>query len=275
MPDLRLDSVEHVYRKSGVRALAGVDLRIGSGERLAIVGQNGSGKSTLVRHLNGLLRPTAGRLVIDGMDAAALRVARLARIVGVAFQDPDRQIFAGTVRGEVEFGARNVGMSSTALREATAAALDVTGLTGDVDRNPYELGHGRRRLLTIASVLAMRTPVVVLDEPTTGLDLAGTRRVRQIVERLHAEGRTVIAVTHDMELVADTFDRVVVMRLGQVIVDGTPEDAFAARNEDALRSTNLERPLAARVADRLGLAGAVSGDALVAALRARTRGAAQ
>ena len=162
----------HVY-PDGTRALDGVDLTVQPGELVAIVGQNGSGKSTLVRHFNGLLRPTEGRVEIQGADAAGLRTAALAARVGLAFQDPDRQIFAGKVRAEVAFGPRNMGLRGAALDSAVRAALDAVGLDDRLDANPYDLGYSRRKLLAIASVLAMGTPIVVLDEPTTGQDLRG------------------------------------------------------------------------------------------------------
>jgi energy-coupling factor transport system ATP-binding protein len=263
---LTLDAVSHVYQPGGVRALDGVSLHIGRGERSAIIGQNGSGKTTLVRHLNGLLRPTTGRLLLDGSDTAHSTVARLARSVGLVFQDPDRQIFAGSVRTEVEFGPRNLGMRAGQLKEAVAAALEAVGLAGAAGTNPYDLGTSRRKLLALASVLAMRTPVLVLDEPTTGQDVAGIGIVRSVIERAHADGRTVIAISHDMEFVASTFDRVIVMRDGMVVGDGPPASVFAPSGWDQLRSTHLEPTLAARVGERLGLLDTPTDEALLAAL---------
>lgn len=253
MPELTVDGLVHVYRDGEVRALDGIDLRVAPGERVAIVGQNGSGKTTLVRHLNGLLRPTAGRVTIDGTDAASLRVARLASLVGLTFQDPDRQVFAGSVRAEVEFGPRNLGRRRSELAAAVASALAATGLQDDERTNPYDLGVSRRKLLAIASVLAMRTPILVLDEPTTGQDARGVERVRSIVNAVAAEGRTVIAVSHDMHFVAETFERVVVMRTGRIVLDGAPKIVFARDAWNTLRSTFVEPPLAAVVGDRLGL----------------------
>jgi len=270
MPELRTEGLVHVYARGGVRALDGVDLRIAPGERIAIVGQNGSGKSTLVRHLNGLLRPTAGRVLVDGSDARRMRVAQLARLVGVVFQDPGRQIFAGSVIDEVRFGPRNLGRSGAELRDAVEEALELTGLTGLESRNPYDLGQSRRKLLALASVLAMRTPILVLDEPTTGQDRAGTGRVRSVIERASTAGRTVLAITHDMEFVAELFSRVVVMRSGRVILDGSPGEAFEASRRELMRSTNLEAPLAARVAARVGVEAVTEAD-LVAALAVSAR----
>ncbi len=266
MAELLIEGLVHVYREGRVRALDGVDLRIGTGERVALIGQNGSGKTTLVRHLNGLLRPTEGRVSIDGTDASRLTVARLASRVGLVFQDPDRQIFAATVRSEVEFGPRNLGRSGAELRDAVAAALDATGLAGQEATNPYDLGQSRRKLLALASVLAMRTPVLVLDEPTTGQDARGVARVRRVVEAAAAEGRTVIAISHDMGFVADAFERVVVMRDGRIVLDGAPQRVFAADAWETLRSTFLEPPLAARVGERLGLGSTPTDESLVRAL---------
>jgi energy-coupling factor transport system ATP-binding protein len=263
---LTLESVSHVYQPGSVRALDNVSLHIGRGERAAIIGQNGSGKTTLVRHLNGLLRPTTGQVLLDGSDTAHRTVAQLARSVGLVFQDPDRQIFAGRVRTEVEFGPRNLGMRGGQLKEAVAAALEAVGLAGAAGTNPYDLGTSRRKLLALASVLAMRTPILVLDEPTTGQDVAGIGIVRSVIERAHADGRTVITISHDMEFVASTFDRVIVMRDGTVIGDGAPASVFSPSGWDQLRSTNLEPTLAARVGERLGLRETPTDDALLASL---------
>lgn len=253
MTELRAEGLVHVYRDGQVRALDGVDLAIRAGERVAIVGQNGSGKTTLVRHFNGLLRPTEGRVLFDGSDAATLRVAQLSRLVGLVFQDPDRQIFSSTVRAEVEFGPRNLGLPAGERQAAVEQALVAVGLEGDADVNPYDLGGARRKLLALASVLAMRTPVLILDEPTTGQDLRGTERVRGVIESVGREGRTVIAITHDMRFAAEAFDRIIVLRAGRIVLDGPPEAVFAETAWPDLASTYLEPPLAALVGARLGL----------------------
>ena len=268
MTELRVEGLVHVYPEGDVRALDGVDLTMSAGERLALIGQNGSGKTTLVRHFNGLLRPTEGRVLVDGTDAARLTVAQLATRVGLVFQDPDRQIFSGSVRGEVEFGARNVGLGTEARREAVQRALRATGLEGQEATNPYDLGGARRKLLALASVLAMETPVLVLDEPTTGQDAAGVERVREIVANAAASGRTVIAISHDMRFVAEGFERVVVMRDGRVILDGPPSVVFAAASWAELGSTYLEPPRAAVVGDRLGLGSTPTDADVVAGLGA-------
>ncbi|MDQ2934445.1 MAG: energy-coupling factor ABC transporter ATP-binding protein [Chloroflexota bacterium] len=265
MVNLTLEGLVHVYHQE-VRALDGVDLHIASGERVALVGQNGSGKTTLVRHLNGLLRPTSGRVLVDGADAATRTVAQLARRVGLVFQDPDRQIFGAAVRSEVEFGPRNLGLRDAQLQEAVNEALDAVGLAGEAKTNPYDLGAARRKLLALASVLAMGTPVLVLDEPTTGQDLRGAERVRSVIEAAASAGRTVIAISHDMGFVAEVFARVVVMHAGRVVLDGPPELVFAASSWDALRATYLEPPLAAVVGERLGLGSTPTDEGLIYAI---------
>jgi energy-coupling factor transport system ATP-binding protein len=268
MSEIRADGLVYVYRDGGVRAVDGVNLVVRGGERVALIGQNGSGKSTLVRHLNGLLRPTAGRVSIDGRDAARMTVAQLASRVGLVFQDPDRQIFAGSVRAEVEFGPRNLGRSGAELDKAVADALAAAGLAGEEATNPYDLGGSRRKLLALASVLAMRTPVLVLDEPTTGQDARGVDRVRSVIDGVAAEGRTVVAISHDMRFVAESFERVIVMRAGRIILEGTPSEVFAAASWTTLRSTYLEPPLASVVGDRLGLGSTPTDRSLVDGLSA-------
>lgn len=268
MSGLQVEGLRHVYPASGVVALDAVDLSIAPGERLALIGQNGSGKTTLVRHLNGLLRPTAGRVVVGGSDAATRTVASLAAEVGLVFQDPDRQIFAPSVRAEVEFGPRNLGRGGDALRAAVRRALEQTGLAGEERTNPYDLGQSRRKLLALASVLAMETPVLVLDEPTTGQDLRGIGIVEAVLGEATAAGRTVVAVSHDMRFVAEAFPRVVVMAAGRIVADGTPDEVFAEERWPLLRSTHVEPPLAARVGANLGTGPTATDAALIGRLRA-------
>ena len=213
---IRCESLVYAY-PDGTRALDGLDLSIERGERVAIVGRNGSGKSTLVRHWNGLLRPTAGRVLIDGVPTHGLRIAQLARLVGLTFQDPDRQLFARTCRAEVAFGARQVGLRGSELEGAVETALEAVGLAHRASANPYDLGPSMRRLLALASVLAMRTPAVVLDEPTMGLDTSEIARVASVVAMLATERRTVVAISHDARFVAGSFERVVRLDAGRVV----------------------------------------------------------
>ena len=267
MTAIALEGVGFVY-PDGTRALTGVDLAVAPGELVAIVGQNGSGKSTLVRQLDGLLRPTEGRVLHDGVDIVRVRVAALAARVGIVFQNPDRQIFAGKVRTEVEFGPRILGRTPSEATAAASAALSAVGLAELVDSNPYDLGFSRRKLLALASVLAMDTPVVILDEPTTGQDARGLVRIQRVVQEISTAGRTVIAISHDMRFVAETFSRVVVMGAGRVLLDGSPGEVFAAGAWPTLASTYLEPPYAARVGARHGLGSTPTDASLVQAFEA-------
>lgn len=268
MTVIRVEGVGFVY-PDGTRALDGIDLTIGAGERVGIVGQNGSGKSTFVRLLDGLLRPTEGRVLHDDTDVAGQRVAVLAARVGMVFQNPDRQIFAGKVRDEVAFGPRILGRKPEQVTEAVREALEAVGLADVADHNPYDLGYSRRKLLALASVLAMATPVIVLDEPTTGQDARGISRVQDVVRAVADAGRTVIAISHDMRFVAESFERVVVMGAGRVMLDGPPAEVFAEAAWPVLRSTYLEPPHAAVVGARLGLGSTPTESALLEALSAR------
>jgi energy-coupling factor transport system ATP-binding protein len=265
---LALEKVGFVY-PDGTRALDGVDLAITQGELVAVIGQNGSGKSTMVRHLDGLLRPTEGRVLHDGADVVDERVATLAARVGIVFQNPDRQIFAGKVRAEVEFGPKILGRTPAEAAAAAAAALEAVGLTASIDANPYDLGYSSRKLLTLASILAMETPVMVLDEPTTGQDARGVARIQRVIADLSTAGRTVIAISHDMRFVAETFTRVVVMGAGRVLLDGPPATVFDKTAWPTLASTYLDAPLAARTGARLGLGSTPTEASLVDALSAR------
>ena len=225
-PAIRCEGLGFAY-PDGTRALSEIDLEIAQGALVAIVGANGSGKSTLIRQLNGLLRPTEGRVEVHGRDVGRRHVAELAREVGLAFQNPDRQIFAGRVADEVAFGPRNLGKRGLELDRAVAAALAHVGLAEARDVNPYDLGLSRRKLLGIASILAMETPIVVLDEPTTGQDARGIAMIRALVASLAAGGRTVIAVSHDIGFVADAFPRVVVLAGGRLVLDGKTAEVLA------------------------------------------------
>jgi energy-coupling factor transport system ATP-binding protein len=224
---IRCEGVAYDF-PDGTRALDGIDLTIRAGERVAIVGRNGSGKTTLVRTWNGVLRPTSGRVEIAGQSTAGRHVAALARSIGLTFQESDRQIFAGTCRAEVAFGARNVGLTGRELEAAIAEALEAVGLADQAATNPYDLGPSRRRLLAVASVLAMRTPILVLDEPTMGLDVDERARVRSIVKGLAEAGRTVVAISHDARFVRASFDRVVTLAAGRVVGDGPSRAAAPA-----------------------------------------------
>ncbi len=261
-------AVVHRY-PGGVVALRGVTLEVPPGQKVAIVGQNGSGKTTLVKHLNGLLRPERGEVLVGGEPVGGRPVHRMARTVGFVFQDPDDQLFERSVERELRFGPTNLRLDRGTVDRLVEAALGATGLGDLRGENPHDLGPSERKLVAIAGVLAMDPAVLVLDEPTTGQDAPGVARVGAIVDAFAAAGRTVVAVTHDLGFAAERFDRVVVMREGEVLLDGTPAEVFAPERAGALASTGLAPPVAARIGARLGLGSTPTVARLLGALRSR------
>lgn len=263
-----VSSLVYTY-PSGVTALNGVTLSIEQGERLAIVGQNGAGKTTLVRHFNGIAKPTSGRVEVDGMDVAEHSIAALAHKVGYVFQNPDQQIFAKSVRAEVGFGPRNLGYDAGRAGTLVDWALGVMDLSGLADQHPYHLSLAERKRVALASVLAMDTPIVVLDEPTTGQDFVGVQGVSDVIGELNRGGKTVVAITHDMDFCVENFDRIVVMAQGDLIADGTPADVF--REPFNLERGRIEAPQLMRLSEAVGLPEpAVTVDAFLTGIAART-----
>lgn len=249
---LRVEQVTFTY-PAGVTALRGVSLSAASGESIAIVGENGAGKTTLARHLNGLLRPSDGGVWIGDWNTKEHTVAQMARRVGYSFQNPDDQLFERTVRAEVAFGPRNLGFSVDEIESTVDAALSQVGLLVEADRHPYDLQLSQRKLLTLAATLAMQTPVVILDEPTTGQDAAGVICIAGIVNGLKEQGRTLIAITHDMDFAAANFDRVIVMSEGRIVADGpTP---VVMSQDNVLAEALVEPPQMIRLSAALGIAG--------------------
>lgn len=253
-PALQAESVWFAYRE-GQPALQGVDLSVAAGEYMALIGQNGAGKSTLAKHFNGLLRPEQGEILVNGQSARKQTVAQLSRSVGFVFQNPDHQIFSATTREEIAFGPRNQGLSETEISERVEEALARFGLQAWADQPPSVLGFGLRRKVALASVLAMRTPVLVLDEPTTGLDRRGTQDLMVHLDGLHAAGRTLIIITHDMRLVADHIPRCTVLHQGKVLAAGPTDDLL--RDGTWLSETRLDRPPVGELAGRLDDLGVV------------------
>ena len=206
----------------------------------AIIGQNGAGKTTLVRLLKGLLKPSAGTILYQGEDISRRTVASLAGQVGYVFQNPDDQIFKYKVIDEVMFGPLNIGMSKEKAKEKAMEALALTELTSYAGENPYDLELSQRKLVAIASVLAMDTDVIILDEPTIAQDYRGKEIIRNIIASLSGQGKLVLAILHDMDFVAQCFSRVVVLAHGQLLADGTPSEVFV--QEDVLKKAALDMP---------------------------------
>lgn len=247
-PLLEVQGVHHTY-PNGVAALHGADLTVRRGEFVAIVGQNGSGKTTLVKHFNGLLRPGQGRVTVCGKDTQTTPLERLAAHVGYAFQNPDHQIFAETVAEEVAFGPRNLGVPEPEVQERVAEALAAVELTGLEQSDPFGLTKGMRQRVAVASILAARPDILILDEPTTGLDYTEQLGMMQLLRRLNEAGHTVVCITHAMWVVAEYAHRMVVVHGGRIVHDGPTRAVMA--DEAALQAAHLRPPQAARLANAL------------------------
>ena len=241
--------------------LRDVSFRIPDGDFVAFVGTNGAGKSTTMRLVNGLLKPSSGQVLIDGVPTTQLRTSQLAAKVGFLFQNPDRQICCSTVREELLFGFRAQGRADAEAEAKVDAMIERFGFDGDAE--PFLLNRGTRQLLALASIIVMEPPVVVLDEPTTGLDFRECAKVMDVIAGLNARGTTAVMVCHDMEVVADYARRVIAMTAGQVVADGATFDVL--RNRDVLARTHLLPLQVVDVALRLAEDGAVAADSAVAA----------
>lgn len=210
----------HFTYPSGVEALRGISLKIDDGEFVAIMGENGAGKTTLVKHFNGLLKPTKGRVIVNGIETTKVSVATLARKVGFVFQNPDHQLFAETVEEEISFALKNFGFSPEVIEKRVTWALNLLGLTQYRKTSPFMLSGGERKRVALASVLAWDPEILILDEPTIGQDYQQKENLRQFIMQLRTQGKTVLVVTHDVEFVAECNPRVLLMRSGKLIADG-------------------------------------------------------
>jgi energy-coupling factor transport system ATP-binding protein len=266
-----IESLRFSYPGGGV-ILDGVSLDVARGTILGIVGQNGSGKTTLAKHLNGLLRPTAGRVVVEGLDTARHPVRALARHVGFVFQNPGHQLFARTVAEELAFGPRNLGVAPDEVGDRVASVAEALRLAEVLPMHPHRLPFPLRKLVSIASVLTMHPSVLVLDEPTTGQDHRTSRRITDVIDGVRASGTTVVCVTHDMTLLAATSDRIVALHAGRVAADGPPRAVLSDRGlmeETALRPPQVTA-LSMAMPRRSARPGALSIGELVDEIRAAT-----
>ncbi len=233
---IELRGLTHAY-PDGTPALRGVDLRIAQGEAVAVVGANGAGKSTLLLHLNGLLLASAGEVRIGGLAVTRASLAEVRRRVGFVFQDADDQLFMPTVQDDVAFGPMNQGLTAPQVRARVDAALEAVGASHLAGRAPYRLSGGEKRAVAIAGVLAMVPSILVLDEPSAGLDPAGRRR---LIGLLRSFDHTRVIATHDLDLVLEVCQRVLVLHHGRVAADGSPCEVFA--DEALLQRCHLEPP---------------------------------
>jgi energy-coupling factor transport system ATP-binding protein len=221
-------------------ALQGVSLQIDDGERIAIMGSNGAGKTTLVKHLNGLLRPDQGRVILDGVDTKRYSVAELARQVGLVMQNPDHQLFLDSVEREVLFSLENLGYSDEEAKERCETTLTSLGLEGFSERSPFTLSGGERKRVALASVLATEPRVLSLDEPTIGQDAKQKENLAKMLSDLNERGKAVIVVTHDIEFVIENFPRTITMANGRIVADGPTNSVLS--NNAVLEMCSLTRP---------------------------------
>ncbi len=249
-PIITIEGLDFVY-PNGTRALSEVSLQIGAGEYVALVGPNGAGKSTLARILMGLLRPMAGRVVVNGLDTRLTRVPVLARHVGYAFQNPDHQIFAPTVYEELAFGPRNAGWPVDRVDAAVQEMLARFQLSHLAHVPPAVLGYGLRRKVAVAAVAASHPAVLILDEPTGGLDRASAQELLDFLDELNRQGVTIILITHDMTIAAERARRSIVLVDGQVTFDGSPRELFT--RPDVLTHAGLFPPPITQLAEALGV----------------------
>jgi energy-coupling factor transporter ATP-binding protein EcfA2 len=247
------------WYQQGSPVLQGIDLYVPSGQFLAIVGANGSGKTTLVKHFNGLLRPRRGQVKVRDQKTTGRSVGELARQVGFLFQHPEQQIFSASVRREVAFGPQNLGLAPAEVEARVDAALTRFDLLRIAESPPAILSYGIRRQVTLASLAAMDPPILVLDEPTVGLDARGVRETFAWLRELHAGGRTIVLVTHDMNLVAEYAERAVILSTGKILGDSQPATLF--RQPDLLARASLRLPPVMALAEALRSRG-LAGDAL-------------
>lgn len=236
---------------TGLEAISDVSLSIESGEQVAIVGQNGAGKTTLVRHFNGLLQPTSGSVLIGDWDTKTQTVAKLASRVGYVFQNPDEQLFSRDVLTEISFGPKNLGYSKEKIETLVKRALSLTQLQDQTETNPYDLSPTWRKMVALASIIAMDTAIVIFDEPTTGQDALNVARIANVIAELKKEGKTVITITHDIDFCAENFDRVIALSKGKILLDGPARDVLG--QEDILAQTYVDPPQLTRLGKRLGL----------------------
>ena len=250
----------------GPRVLDSIDLKVEAGEFMAIVGQNGSGKTTLAKHIVGLLEPASGRVTIDGKDRAQMRPAETAREVAYVFQNPDHQIFAATVEDEVAFGPRNFGLPDDEIKHRCDEALEAVGLQNERQSDPFLLSKGERQRLAVASVLVLRPRMLILDEPTTGLDHREQLRMMALVRDLNRAGIAIVIITHTPWLVAEYARRVVLMRKGAKIFDGSVREFFM--QDELLRSSSFRAPEITELSRRFGTL-ALTTDEFVAWVKGR------
>lgn len=254
---IKAENVSYIYERGTPDeryALKDISLEIPQGSLVALIGHTGSGKSTLIQHFNALIKPTSGKIIVDGIDITLPKadLRKIRKTVGLVFQYPEHQLFEETVYGDIAFGPKNMGFTAEETDKAVRECACLTGIDEKyLNRSPFELSGGQKRRVAIAGVLAMKPKVLILDEPTAGLDPRGRDEILELIKKLHRADRemTVIFVSHSMEDVAKTAENVIVMHRGRVEMQGTVEEVFS--REERLREIGLNVPQITLLADKL------------------------
>jgi len=250
MPVIKTHNLSYSYSEEE-NVLKNLNIEITQGERVAIIGQNGAGKTTLVKHFNGLLKPKTGNVLVKGTDTREKTTAQLARWIGFVFQNPDDQIFKSSVEAEISFGPEQIGMDEEKTQKMVEKAAQMTGLSDQLKTNPYDLSISERKFVSIASVLAMDPEIIVLDEPTAGQSDDKIELIENIIQTLHQENKTQIIITHDMKMVSRNFDRIIVLRKGEVLLEGKTDYVFS--KPELLEKSYLKPPPLIELSTKLGL----------------------
>lgn len=238
---IEFNNVTFTYDKDLENAIDNLNFSIAKGEFVAIIGNNGAGKTTLVKHINGLLKPNEGSVLINGEDIKKTPLSKMATIVGLAFQNPIHQLFAETVKKELELGPKNLGMSEEEREEVSEKIAKQLHIEHLLERSPLELSGGEQRLASIASVLTMNQQILVLDEPSYGQDYNQKRRLGAFLKEISEKGITIVIVSHDLNFVLDYADRVIVLAEGKIIADGKKSEILA--KEEIYEKTDLLKPV--------------------------------
>lgn len=252
---IKVENITFSYPDSSVTAVENVSMTIEKGERVAIIGQNGAGKSTTVKLMNNIYKPTRGRITVDGIDTKEQTTAQIASYVGYVFQNPNDQIFNDDVVREIEYVLRYWKLPKEEIRRRREEAIDVTGIRPYLETHPFDIPLPIRKFLTIAVVVAVSPDYVILDEPTAGQDLWGCAQLKTVMDYLQDKGKAVLTISHDMEYVAENFDRIIVMAHKNVIADGNKKDILY--QPDVLKEAHVKPPLSAQIAQAMGIRGKV------------------
>ncbi|MGQ9478422.1 MAG: energy-coupling factor ABC transporter ATP-binding protein [Thermoproteota archaeon] len=251
MVEIIVENLFFRYPESQNYVLKNINLRIGSGESIAILGENGAGKTTLAKNLNGLIKPTEGSVKIDGVDTRDLSVAKIAKKIGFVNHNPDHQFFAETVEEEVAFALRNFGFTKEEIEKMVLETLKLFGLEEYRFRNPFQLSGGEKKRLAIASIMAWHPDILIIDEPTIGMDYAQKINIRRIINSLLSEKRSIIVITHDIDFAANICERAVILSKGEIIGDGRLKEVFS--RQDIIEKAFLKKPFILELEEELNM----------------------